>query len=78
MKSMSKTCRKRIILLNIILLLGRWCAGLQPPTICAKSYIAYNAFRHYYRIKLQNGVLLAANALFSELPFPTQKIIITT
>jgi hypothetical protein len=23
-------------LLNIILLLGRWCAGLQPPTICAK------------------------------------------
>jgi hypothetical protein len=46
-------------LLNIILL------GLQPPTICAKSYMAYNAFRHYYRIKLQNGVLLAANALFS-------------
>jgi hypothetical protein len=54
-----------ILLLNIILLLGRWCAGLQPPTICAKSYMAYNAFRHYYKIKLQNGVLLAANALFS-------------
>jgi hypothetical protein len=35
----------------------------EPPTICAKSYMAYNAFRLYYRIKLQNGVLLAANAL---------------
>jgi hypothetical protein len=53
------------VLLNIILLLGRWCAGLQPPTICAKSYMAYNAFRRYYRIKLQNGALLAANALFT-------------
>jgi hypothetical protein len=53
------------LLFNIILLVGRWGAGLHPPTICAKSYMAYNAFRHYYRIKLQNGVLLAANALFS-------------
>jgi hypothetical protein len=26
------------ILLNIVLLLGRWCAGLQPPTICAAMH----------------------------------------
>jgi hypothetical protein len=45
--------RENVRFVEYDLLLGRWCAGLQPPTICAKSYMAYNAFRHYYRIKLQ-------------------------
>jgi hypothetical protein len=34
----------------------RWCASLQPPTIYARSST------DYCRIKLQNGLLSAANA----------------
>jgi hypothetical protein len=43
-----------------LLLLRGWCAGLRPPTICAKSYMAYFVSTHYYMLRLQNGVLSAA------------------
>jgi hypothetical protein len=45
-----------------LLLLRGWCACLQPPTICAKSYMAYFVSTpHYYILRLQNGVLSEAS-----------------
>jgi hypothetical protein len=45
-----------------LLLLRGWRASLRPPTICAKSYKAYNVSTCNYRIKQQNGMSLAAYA----------------
>jgi hypothetical protein len=41
-----------------LLLLRGWCAGLRPPTICAKSYMAYFVSTHYYMLRLQNTELV--------------------
>jgi hypothetical protein len=50
-------------------LLRGWCASLRPPTICAKSYQAYNVSTCYYRIKQQNGMSLAASPHAIYLPY---------
>jgi hypothetical protein len=48
-------------IVEYLLLLRGWCAGLQLPTICAKSYMAYFVSTHYYMLRLQNVVLSAAS-----------------
>jgi hypothetical protein len=52
-----------------LLLLRGWCASLRPPTICAKSYKAYNVSTCYDRIKQQNGMSLAASPHAIYLPY---------
>jgi hypothetical protein len=54
------------LLLNIYRYYG---AGVQPPTICAKSYKAYNVSTCYYRMKHQNGMSLAASPHAIYLPY---------
>jgi hypothetical protein len=44
-----------------LLLLRGWCAGLRPPTICAKSYTTYFVSTHHNMLRLKNGVLSAAS-----------------
>jgi hypothetical protein len=63
--------RARMLLdfVEYLLLLRGWCASLPPPTICAKSYKAYNVSTCYYRIKQQNGMSLVASPNAIYLPY---------
>jgi hypothetical protein len=61
--------RSVLCFVEYLLLLRGWCASLRPPTICAKSYKAYNVSTCYYRIKQQNGMSLAASPHAIYLPY---------
>jgi hypothetical protein len=54
-------CGTSRLFVEYLSLLRGWCAGLRPPTICAKSYMAYFVSTHYYMLRLQNSVLSAAS-----------------
>ena len=57
------------------LLLRGWCAGLRPPTICAKSSKAYNEKHATTRLGYRMACYRRPAPVLSRLPYTTTKII---